>query len=96
MVPATSLAMHTHLREIVRAPGYLARLLPLIRPLWRRMTAFAPGQMSDDNAITPISAFPLFCSAARKAPNISMSALMPSPMHCPAWTESSSSRGKDT
>lgn len=45
------LAMQIHLREIVQAPGYLVRLLPLIRPLWRRMTALAPGQISDDIAL---------------------------------------------
>jgi pimeloyl-ACP methyl ester carboxylesterase len=45
------LAMQIHLREIVQAPGYLVRLLPLIRPFWRRMTAFAAGQISDDIAL---------------------------------------------
>ena len=45
------LAMQIHLREIVQAPGYLVRLLPLIRPLWRRMMVFAPGQISDDIAL---------------------------------------------
>lgn len=45
------LAMQIHLREVVQAPGYLVRLLPLIRPFWRRMTAFAAGQISDDIAL---------------------------------------------
>jgi pimeloyl-ACP methyl ester carboxylesterase len=45
------LAMQIHLREIVQAPGYLVRLLPLIGPFWRRMTAFAPGQISADIAL---------------------------------------------
>jgi pimeloyl-ACP methyl ester carboxylesterase len=41
-------AMEIHLREIVQAPGLLVRLLPLVGPLWRRVTTFAPGQISDD------------------------------------------------
>jgi pimeloyl-ACP methyl ester carboxylesterase len=41
-------ALEIHLREIVRAPGLLARLLPRVRPLWRQMTTFAPGQIRDD------------------------------------------------
>ena len=41
-------AMEIHLREIVQAPGLLARLLPLARPLWRQMTTWAPGQIRDD------------------------------------------------
>ena len=41
-------AMEIHLREIVQAPGLLVRLLPLVRPLWRQVTTFAPGQIRDD------------------------------------------------
>lgn len=41
-------AMEIHLREIVQAPDLLARLLPLVRPLWRQMTTFAAGQIRDD------------------------------------------------
>ncbi len=44
-------AMKIHLREIVEAPGYLVRLLPAIRPLWRQVTNYAPGQISDDMAL---------------------------------------------
>lgn len=44
-------AMKIHLREIVEAPGYLVRLLPVIRPLWRQMTTYAPGQIRDDMAL---------------------------------------------
>jgi pimeloyl-ACP methyl ester carboxylesterase len=40
--------MEIHLREIVQAPGLLARLLPLARPLWRQMTTWARGQIRDD------------------------------------------------
>jgi pimeloyl-ACP methyl ester carboxylesterase len=41
-------ALQIHLREIVRAPGLLVRLLPLVGPLWRQVTMFAPGQLADD------------------------------------------------
>ena len=41
-------AMQIHLREIVRAPGLFAALLPLVGPLWRQVTMFAPGQLADD------------------------------------------------
>ena len=41
-------AMQIHLREIVRAPGLFVRLLPLVGPLWRQVTMFAPGQLADD------------------------------------------------
>jgi pimeloyl-ACP methyl ester carboxylesterase len=44
-------AMKIHLREIVEVPGYLVRLLPVVRPLWRQMSAFGPGQISDDLAL---------------------------------------------
>lgn len=41
-------AMKIHLREIVEAPNYLVSLLPIIRPLWRQVVAFAQGQIRDD------------------------------------------------
>ena len=41
-------ALQIHLREIVRAPGLFVRLLPLVGPLWRQVTMFAPGQIADD------------------------------------------------
>jgi pimeloyl-ACP methyl ester carboxylesterase len=44
-------AMRIHLREIVQAPSLLVSLLPLFPPLWRQMTTFAPGQISDDNEL---------------------------------------------
>jgi pimeloyl-ACP methyl ester carboxylesterase len=44
-------AMKIHLREIVEAPGYLVTLLPVIRPLWRQVANYAPGQISDDMAL---------------------------------------------
>jgi pimeloyl-ACP methyl ester carboxylesterase len=47
-------ALEIHLREIVQAPGLLVRLLPLAGPLWRQMTTFAPGQISDDANIESV------------------------------------------
>lgn len=44
-------AMKIHMREIVQAPSLPVSLLPLFPPLWRQMTMFAPGQISDDNAL---------------------------------------------
>ena len=44
-------AMKIHLREIVQAPGLLVKVLPLFPRLWRQMTTFAPGQISDDNEL---------------------------------------------
>jgi pimeloyl-ACP methyl ester carboxylesterase len=44
-------AMQIHLREIVKMPGLTVKLLPLLPPLWRQMTMFAPGQISDDSEL---------------------------------------------
>lgn len=43
-------AMAIHLRDIVQAPRWLVALVRLL-PVWRRMRAFAPAQISDDAAI---------------------------------------------
>ena len=46
-----SQAMQIHLREIVEAPRLAVKLSPLIRPLWRQLSLFAPGQIADDNEL---------------------------------------------
>lgn len=44
-------AIKIHLREIVRLPGALVGLLRLLPPVWRQVVLYAPGQISDDNAL---------------------------------------------
>jgi pimeloyl-ACP methyl ester carboxylesterase len=44
-------AMAIHLREIVQAPRWLVASIRLVPSIGRRMRAFAPAQISDDEAI---------------------------------------------
>ncbi|GLH99949.1 alpha/beta fold hydrolase [Phytohabitans aurantiacus] len=44
-------AMAIHLREIVKAPRWLVTSVRLAPSVWRRLRAFAPAQISDDEAI---------------------------------------------
>ncbi|WP_173055691.1 alpha/beta fold hydrolase [Phytohabitans houttuyneae] len=44
-------AMAIHLREIVQAPRWLVRAVRLSPSTWRRLRAFAPAQITDDEAI---------------------------------------------
>jgi pimeloyl-ACP methyl ester carboxylesterase len=71
------LAMEIHMREIVRASNHLVRFLQLVKPLWRRMATFAPGQIQDDANIESLGA------GIRRYAELNVPALLLGGARCP-------------